>query len=659
MNTVQRFNLIGEPCAAGLYEEPGRSLFYRKALGLRRYYEALQPPEYAGKLLYPSGGVRSGFAVGPSYLFGFGVDTEALRAKDQELCDLLMNRSDFFSYQSSVPVEHTVAGNMYTHSMPHYERILMEGFNSYIPRIGKIQDADMREGLLHLLEGIRSYALRCADYLQSQGAPDRLVSAVRHTPFEPARDIFEAVQGWNFIYYLDGCDNPGSLASGLMPFWRGEDITDLLDCLFENVDITGGYSMSIGLEHNPLTVQCLRALRGKRRPMIELFVDETTPDDVWDEAIRSVLSGCGQPAFYNRADYPKTLMARIPSLTHEDAMKFCGGGCTEGMIAGLSNVGSLDAGINLLLIFEQVMQECLPGCKTFDEFYALLMERTHEVIRQVAHEIAASQERRAQTVPLPMRTLLVDDCIDKGLDYNNGGARYMWSVVNFAGIVNVVDSLLVIRDMVFGSGKISADEMLRLLSSGDEAFLRACRQHPHRSGINDPEANQLAYEYSHAVFSMLTAEKTFFGDGFLPSSIQFNSYAAAGASIGATPCGRHAGEALADSLSAIFGKDTEGPTSMLASVCALDLAGAPGIPVVNLTIRPDTSPDILRSLILGYMKLGGVQLQITCISRELLEAAYKSPEDHKNIIVRVGGYSEYYYRLGEDLRRKILERTLY
>ena len=113
-----------------------------------------------------------------------------------------------------------------------------------------------------------------------------------------------------------------------------------------------------------------------------------------------------------------------------------------------------------------------------------------------------------------------------------------------------------------------------------------------------------------------------------------------------------------DSLAAVFGKDTKGPTALLKSVCALNLSRALGVPVLNFNINPDFKDDILKALILGYMKLGGIQMQITCISREQLEEAYRNPELHKNLVVRVGGYSEYFCRLSDELKRMVIERTI-
>lgn len=637
--------------AAGLYEEPDRSLFYRKALGLRRFYEHCEVPAYRGELLYPSGRIFC-----PNYMNGLAVDWKNLEQNCQEMAERI--REDFMRYRSTVPKEHTVAGDMYTHSMPNYERILAEGLISYIPRIEKIGDRDMREGLLHLVEGICSYVERCVAYLISVQAQEKLVEALKQVPLYPARDIYEAVVAWNFVLYLDSCDNLGSVSSGLKPYHKGEDITDLLRNLYSNLDENGGYSMAIGAEDSPLTVQCLEASKGKRRPMIELFVDENTPEEIWEKAFEVIRTSNGQPAFYNPKALLGGLQKRFPVITDADVKKFCGGGCTEAMLAGLSCVGSLDAGINLPLILEQCMKTELETAESFEEFYRKYIAAAEEVMAEVTREIGNSQRERAKLNPLPLRTLMVDDCIDNGLDFNNGGARYQWSIVNIAGMINVIDAMLVIRDLVFTEKVYTPSEMLKLLADNDTGLLERARKHPVSFGTDSEDANAFTKRLSEDIYSMLDDKKPYFGEGFLPASIQFMSQVGAGKPVGATPDGRTAGSPLCDSLAAIFGKDVKGPTALLNSVTQLDLKRALGVPVLNFNVNPGFRNEILKTLILGYMKQGGIQMQITCVSGEMLEDAYQNPENYRNLVVRVGGYSEYFCRLSDELKRMVIERTI-
>lgn len=642
---------IGEYAAAGLFEKPNSSLFLRKAMGLRRFYENCSIPQYNGKLLYPSGSVRS-----PDYLCDLVIDWQKLKNENEELLKLI--RSEFCRYQSSVPAEHTVAGSMYTHSIPNYERILKEGFFSYIPRIEKIKDDDIREGLLQLVGGIECYICRCIEYLESVKADQKLIDALKRVPMHPATNIYEAVVAWNFVLYLDNCDNLGCVATGLYPYYNGEDITNLLRNLFDNLDENNGYSMALGTDYNDLTLQCLEAVKGKRRPMIELFVDENTPNDIWQKAFESIRTSNGQPAFYNPNVLLGGLQKKFKNIMDEDIKKFCGGGCTEAMLAGLSNVGSLDAGINLPLILEDCIKTELENAASFEAFYRRYIAKTHEVVNMVTTEIGNSQKERAKYNPLPMRTLLIDDCIDNGLDYNNGGARYQWSIINFAGMINVIDSMLVIRDYIFENKTYTAKEFIDKLAENNEDFLARLKNHSVHFGDDNPDANSFSTRISTDIFSMLDDKKPFLGEGFLPASIQFMSQVEAGKKVGATPDGRKAATPLCDSLAAVFGKDTKGPTALLNSVTSLNLERALGVPVLNFNINPDFRNEILKALILGYMKQGGIQMQVTCISREMLEEAYKNPDEHKNLVVRVGGYSEYFYRLSDELKRMVINRTI-
>ena len=140
----ERFLSLNEYGAAGMFKETDRSLFYRKSMGIRMYYENCELYQYNGELLYPSGSNKTNMSVYPNYLDGMFVNQDELAKKDKELIDVIF--SDFNIYKSSVPIEHTVTGNMYTHSFPHYERILKEGLLSYIDRINNIKDIDIKEG---------------------------------------------------------------------------------------------------------------------------------------------------------------------------------------------------------------------------------------------------------------------------------------------------------------------------------------------------------------------------------------------------------------------------------------------------------------------------------------------------------------------------------
>ncbi len=641
---------LEEYSAAGLYEDPDRSLFYRKSVGLRRFFEKWPMPEYHGELLYPCGDADRQF-----YPYNLAIRFENIHRAYPEIEKKISE--EFLSHRSIVPSEHAIGGNMYIHSMPNYERVLKEGLNSYIPRIENIQDPEMREGLLQIVEGIRVYQQRCREVVKQNHGPAELISALKKVPMEPAETFYEAIACWNFVMYLDGCDNVGCLAHGLYPYYKGGDVTPLLRALFENVDACNAQGLALHTDYNELTLQCLEAVKGLRRPQIQLFVDETTPEVIWDKACEVIKTGGGQPAFYN----PHVLLDGLQkkfNIPDEDILQYCAGGCTESMLTSLSNVGSIDAGIHLPLILERTIHSELPGAESFEDFFATYLQNVRSIVDKVADDLIESRQNRSALGPIPMRTLLVDDCIDRGLDFTGGGPRYQWSVVNFAGMINVIDSLLVIRDFVFRERTYTGAELVQKLQDNDADFLKKARNHTVSFGNDNPDANAFSGKVSRDIYSLMDGKSGPLVHGFLPASIQFNTQVWAGKMVGATPDGREAQSPLCDSLGAIFGKDTKGPTALLNSVTSLDLAGALGTPVLNFNIEPDFNPEILKALIKGYMKQGGAQMQLTCISREMLEEAYREPDKHKNLVVRVGGYSEYFCRLDDELKRMVINRTI-
>ena len=263
---------------------------------------------------------------------------------------------------------------------------------------------------------------------------------------------------------------------------------------------------------------------------------------------------------------------------------------------------------------------------------------------------------RAEYIPHPVRTVLVDDCIDNETDFNAGGARWNWSVVNFAGTINVIESLLAIRDIVYEKREYDSAEFLRLLNDEDELFYKRLRKCPHY-GVNDEYADSLANDFFRRTFTSADDKKTYFGDGFLPSSIQFTTYVLRGRAVDATPDGRRKYEPLCDSLAPIFGNDTKSVISMLGSVSNLDLKCALGTPVVNLRLGKKYAEELVKPAILGFFENGGMMLQINCVSKEEMEDAMVNPDKHRDLLVRTGGYTEYFVNLTPEHQRTIIART--
>ena len=639
---------------AGYYEEPYKSPFERFSRALRYYFENYGLPDYSGEPLYPCGAKWKTPLVNPDFSFTIAVDWRRLGEQSAEAKDTLLNELSL--YDSRVPSVHTVGGNMYTHSYPNFKRIVYEGLDSYEKRIGKISDGEIRNGLLDLMVGIRCFHSRILHKLKAEGAEDsELYKALTKVPFSAAETLYEALVCWNFVYYLDGCDDIGRMDADLIPLYKGEDMTEVFRCFFKNVDANSGWSGTLGPDYNPLTVQCLKACKGSRRPSLELRVKPDMPKEVWDAAIEAIHAGGGSPSLYNEVGYQEALARLFPDIPANDRINCAGGGCTETMLAGMSNVGSLDAGINTAFIFHNVMRRSLVSSADFNDFYNVFIDEYSSQARNVMDSISESQRIRSKFKPQPMRTLLVDDCIDRGKDFNNGGARYYWSVVNLAGIINVIDSMLAIKRLVFDEGKMTAEELLKRLDSGE----RIGRSGTDHHGVDSDEANEMAARLSRDLCAVFEEKTPYMGGKFLPSSIQFTTYINAGKRVGATPDGRLAGEPLCDSIGAINGNDVKGATALLNSAAALCQSKMVGTPVLNLKLNSSMLPIALPALVQGYFDRGGMQMQVTCVSKEELLDAEKHPEKYPSLIVRIGGYSEYFSRLSPELRRSVIERTCY
>ncbi|MDD3185410.1 MAG: pyruvate formate lyase family protein [Anaerostipes sp.] len=656
---VQLFLDINEPYAAGFFEEENKGLFSRFSRAQRRYFESRPVDDYRGKRLYPSGVLNyAGYAVYPECAKTFNPDYYVpLYEKSPQGAKIMKevrDKSNFTVVPSAAYI--TVSG--YTHSTPHYERILKEGFDSYIERIKKIKDVDMREGLLDLLEGIRNYHSRGLAYLKSIDADSELIEALEQVPFQPARNVYEAIVCWNYVMYLEGVDNVGMIDSGLAPYYKGEDISKEIRELFENVNDNGKWNCCLGPEYNEITKICLKEGAGLRRPQMNLRVTKDMPQEIWDLALEANYSGCGNPSYYNEEMIQTMLPEGFPGITKEDLQRYCPVGCTETCIAGMTNTGGIDGNINLAMIFENYMQEQLPKAATFQEFYDGYLDEVRKGVNLFLSDIWRNHEQRAKYLPNPMRSLTIDDCIDTGLDYNNGGARYNAAVTSETGMINVIDSMLSIKHLIFDKQRFLPDEFLRLMDLGDKHLYELLKKCPHY-GVDDEDCDQLAHDFTTYFYGLYKDKKCYRGGKCCPTSHQYNRHPKEGKKVGPTPDGRLRGESLNDSIGALSGKATNGPTAMMLSASKIDQKDIYGMNALNLSINKKFAKNSLEALLKGYMEENGAMVQITITSKEDLLDAMVHPEKHDDLVVRVGGYSEYFNRLTPDLKQVIIERTLH
>ncbi|MBR2949053.1 MAG: hypothetical protein IKC46_04240 [Lachnospiraceae bacterium] len=662
MSLYEKFAVQNEYYAAGLFENMEKSPLWRYSNALKRFWENAPLQPYDGGALYPCGKAPSkdagtNMAVRPDYSYTFAVyDWDLYREHFQGECLEMMEEE--MHLVPGFPTPHTIGGAGYTHSFINYERILKDGLCGYRKRVEELGAGEFKDAMLVLLDGIEIYRQRLlAELRTKENVYPGLLEAFARAD-QPPRTLYEALVVWNFVYYVDGCDDIGRLDYHLIRFWQGEDVTETLRELFRHVDCNDGWSGPLGPDYNELTLQCIRACHYIRRPSLQLRIKPDMPDEIWQEMYASLGTSCGQPALYNEEAFQAALEREFPGIPKEDRLRCCFGGCTETMLEGISNVGSDDLGIHAALIYDRFTRAHLAEFDTFEAYYDALVEEIHAETAKALDILTEYRKKRGQYRPQPVRTLLIDDCIDKQLDFNAGGARYYWSVSNVAGLINVIDSLSVLRSLVFEQKKYTPESFLAAMDGRDPVFLKEARACP-CYGVDDDRIDLLAADLAGKIYDGFEQRKCWPSGKYLTVSNQFTTYEEAGKMVQATPDGRAACEPLCDSLGAINGKDTQGPTALLNSVAKLPLNRILGTPVMNIRIRKEHLALYLKPLVSAFFEKGGMQLQVSCLSREEMLDAIEHPERHENLVVRIGGYSEYFNRLSPGLQQTVLARTEY
>ncbi|MFZ2654395.1 MAG: pyruvate formate lyase family protein [Victivallales bacterium] len=608
----------------------------------------------------------------------------------------------------------------YTHSNPDIRRVVSEGFLSMEKELDKELAAVRAQGEkavpaeLNLLLSLREYTTGIKAYYSK--IHSSLMKSVEAAKGERKRKLqiicdsfsdcfmtksetfiggFLAV---NFTWMLDGCDSIGRFDQALGHLFEKDlksgklDLQfarDLLDELWQNFERMNAWNLQIGGYTpegkdgcNELTRECILAsARNKlRRPNVAFRITEKTPESFVVEALKALSRGSGRPALYNDDLYVKTLKEMDLGLNDEDSREIGFGGCTETMIAGLSNVGSLEGTINLAKALELSMFDGFDPVakvqagphtgrfedfKDFDGFLAALKRQIqYQTDSFVSSSQAELRKRFTAGDPKLYRTFFTRDCVRNRKSFEAGGARYNWAVLTYQGIANTIDSAAAIRKTVFDDKSISAGELVQALKSdfkGHEKTRQKLLASPKFGNDNDyvDEIGADLIEYS---WKELYSHETPRGGRYMASCILFTTYLGAGRSVAATPDGRRAFEALVDSIGAVPGCDENGPTSLLKSIAKLPLWLAAGTPVLNLRFQKslfnnEESIAKLARLIRAFFKQGGMQVQISVLDSKELRNAQKEPEKYKDLIVRIGGYSEYFNGLEKELQETVIKRT--
>ncbi len=671
MTKYEIFGSAGEFYAAGFFKDETASYQRRLTDAAIEYLDRTPIPPWNAGNLYPAGKVDF-WNVGKAqkiyrhYSYSIG-GTAARKLPATGLEDRLWNRGiDEIEFVCNIPrpPRFLVGGSGWTHAIINYRRLLKEGFYGYLARIGEARkkcDSEFLRCLEDLLQALIRHHARVLESLR-ETAPAGLLAALNQVPCHGARTLYEAFVACNYLWYIDGVDSLGRIDAVLAEYCPagGEQEAEALFAEFwHNFDQCDGWHVLLGT-NVPMSRAAIRAQRKYRRPNSGCLVGDDTPPELWDEIFDSWAAGNPSPSLYAEENYRKHLSRFLP-VSVEDRDHFAFGGCTELMIEGCSNIGSVDFGLNILDIFSQVPIGKFTDYETFYEAFESAVFRQLDIAMSAARD---NHKYMADYRPQMIRSLFTDDCIESGVEFNAGGARYNGSVVCVAGFTNTVNSLYSLKMVFEGKAGCSPAELEAALKDDfqhAEPLRRTLEKLP-KFGNDLDGPDHIGEELSKKIFRRIGNQKGARNNSAcITGVILFTTYEFHGSYVAATPDGRHAGAPICDSVGAMQGTDLNGPTALLKSVARLDLKNALGTPILNLRLSRNTlqgkeARQKLIALFLSYFAMGGLQIQPSIVDDKLLCEAIENPDRYPELIIRIGGYSEYFNRLTPGLRAEVLKR---
>jgi formate C-acetyltransferase len=267
-------------------------------------------------------------------------------------------------------------------------------------------------------------------------------------------------------------------------------------------------------------------------------------------------------------------------------------------------------------------------------------------------------------MPVPFLSVLIDDCINNGKDYNNGGARYNTNYIQGVGIGTITDSLAALKFHVFEHKTFALPEFLKILRQnfdGDEKTRLLLVNKTPKYGNDDDYADSLMQWTFDAFYDSVNGRKNTKGGVYRINMLPTTCHVYFGSVTGATPDGRMAGTPLSEGISPVQGADRKGPTAVLKSAGKMDHVRTGGT-LLNQKFTPqlladEKGIDSLSHLVRSYFTLGGHHIQFNVVNAQTLREAQAHPEQYRDLIVRVAGYSDYFCDLGKSLQDEIIART--
>lgn len=693
----------GMKSTAVLYKNMNETMMRRSCRTIRYMLEETSAPEYfKGQVVFV------GYNSKPN---GLSIDENpAMRitmagtvAFDEELYEKIPTESNYEAEIKRIILDNAKNAssmkcimryvNYGNHTSVDYEFVLKHGFNGYknkvLNKLNELEDLDaidFQNGMLDLLTGLETFVENYKTYLNSIEEKDfelnRLISALDVVPFNPPTNFYEAYVMMGVAMFLGGSFEPCRIDQLLLPFYENdetvgrEEALSLIRAMFEDIEhkmkhpgtthtTIGGSKADGSPAYNELTELCIIAVGGLRAPNVTLCMRDDMPQKLWDLFLDNIGKGYAQPAMVSDKVFVDGLVNKY-NIPMEDAVTYCFGGCAEILIQGKTSCDAVWAGYDMLDVFEDTMYNNLLNCETYEEFYAIYKRYMKVTLKEMVAQNNMRETDLALHYPYPLRSLLIDSCIDKSTSYSAGGAKYNFSSAAFFGASNTFNAMYTLKKLYSGElGEYSREDFLKCFANNYKGYedLKQNIDQIQKFGNYNEELNEIAKDLMTHAFSEIKKHRGVRGEAFyVPTMIFWKTWIEMGKCVGATPDGRVAFQPLADSVGATQGTDVEGPTSALGAALSIPQDECVGTSVFNLFLDNSNFANkekLMKTqmLIKTYLLEGGCQVQINVVDKKLLEDALVNPEKHQNLIVRVGGFSDNFIYLSDEIKQQVIKRN--
>ncbi|BDD02958.1 trans-4-hydroxy-L-proline dehydratase [Aureibacter tunicatorum] len=412
------------------------------------------------------------------------------------------------------------------------------------------------------------------------------------------------------------------------------------------------------------------------QPSSMVQISKMNPDRFVHHTIKVVRKGFGQPSIFNTDGLINQLLRQGKDIV--DARKGGCSGCVETGAFGTEKYG-LTGYFNLAKVFEITInngRDPVTGREiglqtgnpaTFESFDDLLEAFKRQVNHFINIKIQGNniiERLYSDFLPVPFLSLLVEGCIEGGKDYNSGGAKYNTSYIQGVGLGSLTDIMTSVKYHIFDNNTFTFAELQSALEAnwnGFEAMRKQAVHHTPKYGNDDDYADEQAISIFDIFYDSVNGRPTSTGGVFRINMLPTTCHVYFGKVIGASADGRKAGIPLSEGISPFHGSDTNGPTAVIKSASKIDHLRTGGT-LLNQRFSPsffkdDTSIRQVASLVRSYFKMDGHHIQFNVVDSRTLQKAKAKPEDYRDLIVRVAGYSDYFNDLGEELQDEIIRRT--